>query len=829
MPFYPYNPVQLFRLLSVMSNPTATSLLLILLTLIRTTTGFAQQTRQTLLFNEGWIFHQGDTPNAEKPTVQEADWKAVDLPHDWSIEGPFEEQWASATAYLPGGVGWYRKAFTIAPTMRSKKLFLYFDGVYKNSEVWINGHYLGKRPNGFTPFQYEITPYLAKTGQNIVAVKVDHTQFADSRWYTGSGIYRNVYLVATDPVHVDLWGVRFVTPQVTQQRATAQVTVSVVNQSGLTKPILVQAQLIDSKGKPVATAQQPISVPAGKKTDASLSFTVANPALWSTEQPSLYKLVVRLSVNSKPLDQLTESVGFRSFRFDPHKGFFLNEKNLKLKGVCIHDDAGALGVAVPQEVWVRRLKTLQEVGCNSLRMSHNPHADYLYDLADKMGFLVMDEAFDEWEAGKNKWIKGWNVGKPGNDGSFSDFAQWANRDVADMVLRNRNRPSIIFWSIGNEIDYPNDPYTHEVLNTGRNPQIYGKGYTPSHPAASRLGELARQLAAVVKQHDPTRPVTAALAGVVMSNEVGFPEALDVVGYNYQEYRYVDDHTKYSNRVIYGSENGMAYSAWAAVADNDYIAGQYLWTGIDYLGEARSWPSKGSQAGLLDLAGFPKPEFYYRQSLWSDKPLIYIGTAPLPATAPRGNQANNRRNLADSWNHSEGDSIRVSCFTTCEEAELFLNGKSLGKKRLADAAERVMTWRVVYQPGELSVKGFKNGQEAAQYALKTAGEAYSIEAKPDLTSFDKTKKQLSHIDITVVDKNGVPVSTADREITVTVEGPAKLIGLESGSTTSHEAYKVPTRKVFKGRLLAYIQSQQKAGAVTVTLTAPGLQPKVIRFN
>ncbi|MFD2934722.1 sugar-binding domain-containing protein [Spirosoma flavum] len=812
-----------------MQKATYASILLILLALSTNSITFAQPVRQTNSFNDGWTFHKGDVPNGDKSTVNEADWKPVDLPHDWSIEGPFDKQWASATGYLPGGIGWYRKTFELPSSMRSKTIFLYFDGVYKNSEVWINGHYLGKRPNGFTPFQYEITPYLAKTGKNSLAVKVDHTQFADSRWYTGSGIYRNVYLVATDPVHIDLWGVRFVTPEVTPQRATATVTVSVDNQSVTPKPILVKAQLINSKGKPVANAQQPVSIPAGGKADATLSFTVTNPLLWSIEHPDLYKLMVTVNANGKPLDNQTETVGFRSFRFDKDKGFFLNGKNMKLKGVCIHDDAGALGVAVPEEVWVRRLKILKEVGCNSLRMSHNPHADYLYHLADKMGFLVMDEAFDEWEEGKNKWIKGWNVGKPGNDGSFSDFKEWANRDVADMVLRNRNRPSIIFWSIGNEIDYPNDPYTHEVLNTGRNPQIYGKGYTAGHPAASRLSELAKQLVAVVKQYDTTRPVTAALAGVVMSNEVGFPEALDVVGYNYQEYRYPEDHKKYPNRVMYGSENGMAYSAWAAVADNDYISGQYLWTGIDYLGEARSWPSKGNQAGLIDLAGFHKPEFYFRKSLWTDALMIYIGTAPIPTTSPSANQVNNRRNLAESWTYKVGDSIRVSCFTNCDEAELLLNGKSLGKKQLTDAPERIMTWTVVYQPGDLSVKGYKNGKESAQYTLKTAGEAYSIGAKADRISFDKTKKQLSHIEINVLDKNGVPVYTADSEISVKVEGPAKLIGLESGSTTSHEDYKADKRKVFKGRLLAYIQSQQKAGTITVTLTASGLQSKVIRFQ
>lgn len=813
-----------FHLLPCMRKFICTYLLLVVVALLSSTvTGFAQQTRQTLLFNEGWTFHKGDVPNGEKPTVNTTDWKPVTLPHDWSIEGPFDEQWASATGYLPGGIGWYRKSFDLAPTLRNKQVFLYFDGVYKNSEVWINGHYLGKRPNGFTPFQYEITPYLAKNGLNLVAVKVDHTQFADSRWYTGSGIYRNVYLVATDPVHVDLWGVRFVTPEVTPQRATATVTVSVVNQSGAAKPVLVKAQLLDANGKAMANAQQQVMVQGGGKVDAALSFTVANPLLWSTQRPALYKLVTTLSANGKQLDNLTETVGFRSFRFDKDKGFFLNGQHMKLKGVCIHDDAGALGVAVPEEVWVRRLKTLQEAGCNSLRMSHNPHADYLYDLADKMGFLVMDESFDEWEVGKNKWIKGWNVGKPGNDGSFSDFKEWADHDVADMVLRNRNRPSIIFWSIGNEIDYPNDPYTHEVLNTGRNPQIYGRGYTASHPAASRLTELSRQLVAVVKKYDTTRPVTAALAGVVMSNEVGFPETLDVVGYNYQEYRYPDDHKKYPNRVIYGSENGMAYSAWAAVANNEYISGQYLWTGIDYLGEARTWPSKGNQAGLLDLAGFKKPEFFFRQSLWAEAPMIYIGTAPV------ANPVNNRRALAASWKYKAGDSIRVSCFTNCDEAELILNGKSLGKRQLVDAPERVITWPVIYQPGDLIVKGYKDGKELAQYALKTAGDAYSIEAKADRRSFDKTQKQLSHIEINVLDQYGVPVYLADNEITVKVEGPAKLIGLESGSTTSHEPYKAEKRKAFKGRLLAYIRSDQKAGPVTVTITAPGLQPKVVSFR
>jgi hypothetical protein len=780
----------------------------------------AQQTRQTILFNDGWKFYKGDISNANQPAFNDAGWREVDLPHDWSIEGPFDEQWASATAYLPAGIGWYRKTFELNNSIRTKNIFLYFDGVYKNSEVWINGHYLGRRPNGFIPFQYELTPFLNKTGKNVVAVKVDHSQFADSRWYTGSGIYRNVYLIAANPVHVDLWGVFFTTPKVSAQKAEANVTVTVLNQSGKNTPVVVESQLMDAKGKKIASAQQQITATPGNKTEARLSFSADHPSLWSTDHPELYDLVVTLKQDGKQIDRVVQKVGFRSFKFDRDKGFFLNGKNMKIKGACIHDDAGALSVAVPKEVWERRLQLLKEAGCNSLRMSHNPHADYLYDLADQMGFLVMDEAFDEWEIGKNKWIKGWNVGTPGNDGYHSDFKEWADRDVQDVVLRNRNHPSIILWSIGNEVDYPNDPYTHEILNTGRNPQIYGKGYTPGKPSAHRLTEIAKQLVAGVKKYDTTRPVTAALAGVVMSNEVGYPEVLDVAGYNYQEFRYADDNKKYPQRIIYGSENGMALSAWKAVEDNDYISAQYLWTGVDYLGEARSWPARSNTAGLLDLAGFPKPSYYFRQSLWTEKPMTYLVTSAI-STAN-----NNRRNSINSWKYKEGDSVLVTCFTNCDEAELFLNDQSLGRKKLADASDRLIVWRTIYHTGSLLIKGYKNGVEVSHYALQTFDEADAISVKADKILFDPSKKELAQIEINIVDQNGVLVANADNEITVTIEGPAKLIGLESGSAFSHEDYKSNKRKAVNGKLLAYVQSQQKAGTIRITIESQGLKTGMV---
>ncbi len=793
-----------------------TSTLTIVITICISITAFAQ-VRQTLLFNDKWKFYKGDTAHAEEESFNDNNWRQLNLPHDWSIEGPFSNQWASATAYLPAGIGLYRKTFTLPQALHSKHIYIYFDGVYKNSEVWLNGHYLGKRPNGFIPFQYELTNYL-HAGNNVIAVKVDHNEFADSRWYTGSGIYRNVYLIAANDISIDLWGVTFSTPQVSKEKASANIAVAFTNHAATNASILVKSILTDNKGKQVARGKQMVKANAGESFKATINLPLANPSLWSTDNPALYTLKVVLYNNGKITDDVTQHIGFRTTVFDANKGFFLNGKNMKIKGVCIHDDAGALGVAVPREAWERRLKILKEAGCNSLRLSHNPHADYLYDLCDSMGFLVMDESFDEWELGKNKWIEGWNVGTPGQQGSHEYFKEWADRDVKDMVMRNRNHPSIILWSIGNEIDYPNDPYTHEVLNSGNNPQIYGRGYTQGHPPASELTRIATHLAAIVKQIDTTRPVTAALAGVVMSNEVGYPEVLDAVGYNYQEFRYADDHKKYPDRIIYGSENGMNVSAWEAVANNDYISAQYLWTGIDYMGEAKQYPSIGNEAGLIDMAGFKKAAFYLRQSLWSDKPMIYIGTAAIGKTISTNR---GRINAAPLWNYNVGDSITVSCFTNCDEAELFINGKSLGEKLMADAKNKTLSWNTVYEPGELLVKGFKNGKELTHDIIKTAGEPYAIKAIADKTSFDKTKKQTANIEIYIVDKNGNPVYTATNEINVSVLGPAALLGLENGSTTSYTI--TPGKQnALHGNLLAYVQSHQKAGQVKLSIISPGLK-------
>lgn len=785
----------------------------------------AQTPRQQVLFNDNWKFYKGEMASAQEENFYDANWRKLALPHDYSVEGPFSKEWASGTAYLPGGVGWYRKTFSTPGNWKGKNIFIYFDGVYKNSEVWINGHTLGKRPNGFIPFQYELTPYL-KAGKNIIAVKTDHTKFADSRWYTGSGIYRNVYLQAVSPIHIDFWGVAFTTPVVTPQSATARINVAIKNTGKSAAGLTVKAMLADPSGKQVAIAEKRLNKISAGNVAVDLSFKITDPLLWSVDAPNLYKLKISVGNQNEIVDEWTDEVGLRSFRFDANEGFFLNGINIKQKGVCIHDDAGVLGVAVPEAVWIRRLRMLKAAGCNAIRMSHNPHADYLYRLCDELGFLVMDEAFDEWEAGKNKWVAGWNKGTPSKEGYHEYFKQWAQQDTRDMVLRNRNRPSIIMWSIGNEIDYPNDPYSHPVLNKGNNPQISGKGALSDHPSVTRLSELSKQLTAAVKAYDTTRAVTAALAGVVMSNETDFPRNLDIVGYNYQENRYAADHAKYPDRIIYGSENGMQLSAWEAVDTNRYISGQYLWTGIDYLGEAREYPNRSNTAGLLNLAGFTKPEYYFRQSLWSDKPMVFIGTSAIPKSDDKGIWSHKRS--APLWNGKEGDSIRVSCFTNCPEAELFLNGKSLGKKKLTDTKERVLFWDITYQQGTLIIKGFKQGEEMATEFLSTPGKQQFINTTVFKDALIDENAGLKQIEISLCDAANQTLYEADNEVEVKVTGNARLLGLESGNANDVSSYGTSKTKAMNGKLIAYVLPSATAPSFTVEIISAGLKPVIMRF-
>ena len=540
-------------------------------------------------FNEDWLFRLTDDSTIVNPAFNDSEWRKLRLPHDWSIEGQLSPSLASCTGYLPGGIGWYRKHFKI--TDNAPRHYIYFEGVYNRSEVYLNGHLLGKRPNGYISFLYDMTPYL-KEGDNVLSVRVDHSRYADSRWYTGSGIYRDVWLIAAPEIHLAQWGIGWHATSLTDRQATIAVDMEVQKHITTGNRLELSATLYNATGKQVAQRRTRVSDGKEGITKENLILKITKPHRWNLDDPYLYTLKTELLSNGKRIDGCETKVGLRTLKFDPNKGFALNDNWMKVKGVCLHHDAGVLGAVVPPEVWERRLNNLKEIGVNAIRMSHNPQAPVVYDLCDQLGLLIMDEASDEWEFPKRKWVKGWNKGEPAYDGSFDFFEEWIEQDVTDMVRRDRNHPSIFMWSIGNEVDYPNDPYSHPILDGSTINQPMFGGYKPDAPDAMRIGKIAKRLAACVRAVDTSRPVTGALAGVVMSNQTEYPEAIDVVGYNYTENRYDEDHATYPDRVIYGSENGSGLDAWYAVKNKEFIFGQFIWTGTDYLGESGAWASRG---------------------------------------------------------------------------------------------------------------------------------------------------------------------------------------------------------------------------------------------
>jgi hypothetical protein len=783
------------------------------------------QGRVTENFNYNWKFHKGDVQGGEAVNLNEAGWRNIDLPHDWSIEGPFSKDNFSCTGYLPGGIGWYRKTFNIPARLKEKKTSICFDGVYDNSEIWINGQYLGKRPNGYISFQYDLTPYLKFGKDNLIAVKVDHSDYGDSRWYTGSGIYRDVKLVMTDSVHIKQWGVSYSTSQVSAQKALVEINVNLVNGTPADVTGELANYLLFGKDT-VGSGGQKIKIDKSSDKIFSQEITVSNPRLWDVNDPNLYSLVTIFS-GRRAADKIITQVGIRTIKFDPDKGFFLNGKNMKLKGICMHQDAGALGSAVSKEEVSRRLDILKEMGCNAIRTSHNPFSPDFLDLCDTKGFLVIGEAFDEWELPKKKWLAGWNVGTPGKEGYFVNFKEWSKRDLSDFILRDRNHSSIIMWSIGNEIDYPNDPYTHQILNTEENPQTWAK-FSESLPHADRLGEIARELTALIKTIDKTRPVTAGLASALMSNETGYADALDVAGYNYQEFRYAPDHKKYPLRPLYGSENGMTLDMWNYVADNDYIMGQFLWTGFEYMGEAGRFPMRSNTAGVIDLAGNKKPEFYFRQSLWSDKPMVFIGTTNrIAEREPEDLWAHKR--VDPVWNWEEGKTIIVNVFTNCEEVELFLNSRSLGTKKMFESPSRTLTWAVPFEKGTLSAVAKNKGIVAASADLKTTGDVSAIMASIDKKSINADRQAIAHIYLNLCDVAGNTVYTAENEVTCEITGPVRILGMEDSNPSNTEDYKDNKQHAFHGKLLVYLQATDKPGQVTVKLSSPGLKDAVVGLN
>jgi len=761
-------------------------------------TAVDQAVRTRIRFDSDWRFHLGDVADGQSPALDDSAWRRLQLPHDWSIEQPFSPDLASGTGFLPGGIGWYRKTFVLDGPRARQRTSICFDGIYMNSHVWINGHDLGLRPNGFVSFQYDLTDYLNPPGQpNTLAVRVDHADGADSRFYTGSGIYRDVWLVTTSDLHIAPWGVYVTTPNITADSAMVATEISLTNESAHDIKATLDTIVQDSSGIPVAAIRSTQSIAAGTTEPLNHRSEVPRPTLWSCDHPYLYTLVSNVSVGGRLVDQVITPFGIRSIDFDPNRGFLLNGQRTLIKGVCLHQDAGALGAAVTEDVFSRRLQLLKQMGCNAVRTSHNPPSPLLLDLCDEMGFLVMDEAFDEWALPKKKWVAGRNNGLPSFQGYSEYFAQWGVRDLQSMVQRDRNHPCVVLWSIGNEIDYDKDPYWDPS----------SPAYKPDLPSAADLPPIARMLKSAVKQLDQTRPVTAALANIPVSNETGLANVLDVTGYNYQERYYRAGHARYPHRAMFGSETFHTYPAWQAVEDLPYATGQFLWTGFDYLGESARWPLHGSPSGDLDECGIPKPLFYFRQSLWTDKPMVYLAVQQ------------SRFRSAAVWERPDfGRSIAtVLCYTNCHQVELFLNGTSLGIRRLSEANGHVLIWAVPYARGTLRAVS----DSGSVCELTTPGPPDHIRLIADNSSMSADGRTLLYVEADVLDHANQLVYAAENPIHFSLVGPASIAAVDSGDLASQESFQSHTRHAFHGQCVLIVRSTTDAGEVSIQASSDGL--------
>ena len=729
--------------------------------------------RHTEIINGGWRFHAGEAVNASYRGYDDRAWKKVTLPHDWSVHEPFDVENSSGTGYLPGGIGWYRKHFTLPEGVEDQRVFVTFLGVYKHARVYVNSHYLGMRAYGYSSFTYELTGRV-QAGDNVLCVRAEHIELADSRWFTGAGIYRDVILTVTPKNHIA--NVFAQTVCADENEAVIRVTAE-ADKGGFT------STLTDAGGNTVASGSETLTVPS--------------PKLWSPDSPYLYTLTVTLEDGG---DSVSIPFGIRTFRFDRDRGFFLNGKRMLLKGVCMHHDMGVLGAAVPAAAWEYRLKKLKAADVNAFRASHNPPDPNLLDLCDKMGFFVMDEAFDEWEGCKNKWWQGHNVYPPKRYGYADDFPQNYEQDLSDMVKRDRNHPSIILWSIGNEIDYPNDPYVNAAFktmtgNNDANKPAAERLYDPNRPDASRLVDVAKTLTAIVHKNDLSRPVTMALAFPELSNLTGLSDIPDVDGYNYKENLYDGDHEAYEKRIILGSENSHSPEAWRAVLDRPYIAGQFLWTGADFLGEARGWPIRISQAGMIDIANHEKPLYYARKAMWTDELSCALGVSGTGSVWDE----------AFMWEGVPGEEKQVACHTNAEKATLYLNGKQIAE---ADVKDWTARFAIPFEPGELKAVCVR-GDETAEDTLFTAGKAARLNAKKAVDA------DLSIIEVVLEDEAGHPVPTENGLLKAQILGDAVLAGIENGDPADLTSFESDERPLYRGKAVVYVKKSVRPSLIRLT--------------
>jgi beta-galactosidase len=778
---------------------------------------YAQQDpRKVEDFNKNWKFYLGDQPKANAADFQDKNWRSLNLPHDWSIEGEFNKDNPATVGggALPGGIGWYRKQFTVPAGSKGKFVAIDFDGVYKNSEVWINGHFLGKRPNGYIAFRYDLSPYLNYGGQNTIAVRVDNSKQPNSRWYSGSGIYRDVKLVTANPVHVAQWGTFVTTPKVSAAQAQVKVDVNLETPSKTNGKATVKTQILDADNKVVGSSSQVVNL-TGNAQISNL-IEVSNPALWSDQRPYLYSVQTEVLVKNKVVDRYVTALGIRSFTFDADRGFALNGKELKIRGVCNHHDLGALGAAFNVRAAERQLEILKSMGCNALRTSHNPPAAALLDLCDRMGFIVMDEAFDMWVQKKSPFDY------------HLDWEKWHKKDLTDQILRDRNHPSIFIWSVGNEIP---EQGTKDGDTSGR--------------------VITRELAAIVRSLDTSRPVTTANNNIEPSNNLIKSGALDLIGYNYNHDKWKDFHKTFPGKKFIATETTSALqtrgsydmpadsariwpTAWdkplltgnadfsCSAYDNCYtpwgssheqslqafefdpvVSGMFVWTGFDYLGEPTPyvWPARSSYFGIMDIAGFPKDVYHLYKSVWTEKPVLHI---------------------FPHWNWKAGQTVDVlGYYSQADEVELYLNGVSLGKRSKTGQNLKV-SWRVKYAPGELKAISRKNGQTVLEQVIRTAGKPAKLVLSADRSRISANGNDLSFVTITVTDADGNMIPNADQLINFKLDGNGSITAVDNGSPISHESFKANHRKAFNGLALAIIKAGETPSKLKLTASSEGLE-------
>ena len=779
--------------------------------------------RETLDFD--WRFQLGDPQGAETNTFDERGWRKLDVPHDWSIEGEYRQDHPAGIGggYLPTGIGWYRKHLPWKTDWKGKRILLAFDGVYMNSDVWVNGKHVGKRPYGYISFEYDITDHL-QAGDNVIAVRVDHSLAPSGRWYTGSGIYRHVWLTTVDPIHIPNWGTFVRAKQVSQEKATLEVSTEIKNLSDQQEEVELETSLRDAKGKTVSSTRTKVTLRAGEQLASQQSLEVIQPQLWSPGEPSLYRVVSTVRVGDQVRDIDETSIGIREIQFTVDRGFLINGKPLEIQGMCMHHDAGPVGAAVPNDVLRRRLMLLKKMGVNTVRTSHNPFAPEFYEIADEIGLMVMDEAFDGWAKEKAKYDYGLY------------FEDWWQRDLTDFIRRDRNHPSVIIWSIGNEVhdwlpsdqkrlvDFiraldPTRPVTQGRGHSGMQTDIVGyngqgemrgeiKAFHKKHPSLPIIGtEITHtlQTRGVYRtqtwyrtrdnpapwEREPPGPAKKwemLKDSVHMVPDLAVEEVFTGVTPKYQ--------SSYDNSFVRMS----AREEIRLAKELPYLLGTFRWTAFDYLGESFDWPARTANFGILDLAGFPKDHYYLYQSHWSKEPMIHL----LP-----------------HWTHpgKEGVTIPVVVYTNQPSAELFLNGRSLGKQSTADAMQLV--WQVPYQPGTLEAVATNQGAETARKKVRTAGKAAAVEAKVDRKAVQANRTDVIHVEVDIVDARGELVPEADALVDFEIRGPAKLIGVENGDILDLAPHKVRTRKAFRGKCLAIVQTLGTAGEIAIVASSPGL--------